>query len=86
MATTIGTKNIGRPAPRWYRITKKIVYGLFATALFSSTLQRFGVSDKDVTLIAAWLVSGMETLGAILANGEDYIVQDKQTQSPNHPI
>jgi len=81
--TTIGKKNIGRPAPRWYRITKKIVYGLFATALFSSTLQRFGVKDADVTMIAAWLISIMETLGAILANGEDYMVDDKET--PQNP-
>lgn len=43
MATTIKAKNTSEPAPRWFRITKKIVYGLFATALFSSTLQRFGV-------------------------------------------
>lgn len=72
MAITIKAKNTSEPAPRWFRITKKIVYGLFATALFNSTLQRFGVSDSDVTLITAWLISIMETLSSILANGEKY--------------
>lgn len=72
MATSISRRNSNQPAPRWFRITKKIVYGLFATALFSSTLQRFGVTDADVTMITAWLLSIMETLGSILANGEKY--------------
>lgn len=70
--TTVKRKNVNQPAPRWFRITKKIVYGVFATALFSSTLQRFGVSDSDVTMITAWLISIMETAGSILANGEKY--------------
>ncbi len=72
MATTIKRKNVNEPAPRWFRYTKKIVYGVFVTALFSSTLQRFGVSDADVNMITAWLVSIMETAGSILANGEKY--------------
>ena len=72
MATTIKRRNVNQPAPRWFRITKKIVYGVFVTALFSSTLQRFGVSDADVNMTTAWLVSIMETAGSILANGEKY--------------
>lgn len=54
-------------SPVWYRITKKIVYGLFTTTLFSGTLQRFGVSDADVALIAGWIIAIMETTGIALA-------------------
>lgn len=74
MATTLKKANINRPAPRWFRITKKIVYGIFATALFSSFLQRFGISDADVNLISGFLIAIIETLNSILANGEDYVV------------
>lgn len=70
--TTVNLSNIAKPAPRWFRITKKIVYGVFATALFGSVLQRFGVSGDDVSLISATLITVMETLGSVLANGEDY--------------
>lgn len=72
MATTLSTNNIGRPAPRWYRIFKKIVYGLFVGTLFTGLLQRFGVSDSDVVIICGYIISITETLGSILANGEDY--------------
>lgn len=70
---TISVKNIDKPSPRWYRIFKKVVYGLFVTTVFSGTLQRFGVSDGDVNLIAGWLIAITETLGSILANGENYV-------------
>jgi hypothetical protein len=73
MSTTISKKNISRPAPYWFRVTKKIIYGIFATALFTSLLQRFGVSDADVNLICGFMIATTETLGSILANGEDYV-------------
>lgn len=71
--TTISNKNINRPSPRWYRIFKKVVYGLFVGTLFTGLLQRFGVSDADVVLICGYIISFTETLGSILANGEDYV-------------
>lgn len=72
MATTISRKNTSKPAPRWFRNLRKVVYGIFATALFTSTLQRFGISDADVNLISGILIAITETLGSILANGEVY--------------
>jgi len=83
MATTIKKSNLNRPAPRWFRITKKIVYGIFATALFSSFLQRFGISDGDVNLISGFLIATIETLNSILANGEDYVSTRKKKSSSN---
>jgi hypothetical protein len=75
---TASRRNVNRPAPKWFRITKKIVYGVFATALFTNFLQRFGVSDADVTLLSGFLISITETLSSILANGEDYTTINKK--------
>jgi hypothetical protein len=77
---SISVKNIVKPAPRWYRILKKAVYGLFATVLFSDPLQRFGVSDGDVNLISGFIIAFTETLGSILANGEEYAKSDTDAQ------
>lgn len=71
--TTLSRKNIYRPSPRWFRILKTVVYGLFVGTLFTGLLQRLGVSDNDVTLISGFIISFIETLGKVLANGEDYV-------------
>lgn len=71
--TTVSRRNAYRPSPRWFRITKKIVYGIFVTTMFTGLLQRLGVSDADITLISGFIVTIMETLSSILANGEDYV-------------
>ena len=76
--TTIGTKNIGRPAPRWYRITKRCIYIAQAGGMVTGLLTRFGMSAEDQLLLGGCVTLVMEMLGAILANGEDYIVQEKQ--------
>lgn len=70
---TVSRNNVNRPSPRWFRILKKIVYGLFVGTLFTGLLQRFGVSDADVVLICGYIISFTETLRSILANGEDYV-------------
>jgi NAD(P)H-flavin reductase len=72
MATTISKNNVNKPAPKWYRIFRHVVYGLFTGTLFTGLLQRFGVSDSDVILICGYLISVTETLGLVLANGEKY--------------
>ena len=77
MATSIKKSNINRPAPRWFRITRTVVYGLFVGALFNNTLQSFGISDGIVNQISGWTIAIMETLGKVLANGEDFINVNK---------
>lgn len=72
MATTIKRKNINQPAPRWFRITKKIIYALTGSSILTGTLTRFNVTDADSLLIIGWMILIMETLDGIMANGEKY--------------
>ena len=76
--TTIGKKNIGRPAPRWYRITKRVVYMAQAGGMLTGVLTRFGMTPEDQLLLAGCVTFGMEVLAMVLANGEDYMVDEKQ--------
>lgn len=65
--TTISVKNFKKPIPRWFRLTQRVVYGLFVGALFTSTLQRFGMTDADVSLLSGWIIALMEVTGGLLA-------------------
>ncbi len=75
---TLKTDNIHKPAPKWYRQLRIVVYSLFVTALFSDTLQRLGLSDADVNYCTGWLIAIVETLGKLLANGEEYSSVNKK--------
>lgn len=70
--TTVSINNGGKPAPRWYRIAKQVIYLLTGGSVLSGTLTRFGVSDKDCLLIMGWIVTIGEVLGFVLANSEVY--------------
>lgn len=70
--TTVKASNVFEPAPRWFRILKKVLYTLTGSSVVTGTLQRFGVSDADCLLIMGWLVLVGELLSSILANGETY--------------
>lgn len=65
--TSFSLKNFKKPMPRWFRLTQRVVYGLFVGALFTSTLQRFGMSDADVTLLSGWIIALMEVTGGLLS-------------------
>ena len=80
---TLSSKNTGKPAPRWYRKFRAIFYFLFVGALFNETLQRFGCTAEDVTFISGWLIAIVESLGMLLANGEDYIKTSKDENDDN---
>jgi len=69
---SVSFKNAMKPAPRWFRITKKIVYALQAGGMLTGTLTRLGISDADQLFIAGWVTFGMETLSLVFANGEVY--------------
>lgn len=64
--------NIKLPAPRWFRITKKIIYTLTSASIFTGTLTRMGVSESDTILIIGWLLLIGETLNEFLASSERY--------------
>lgn len=75
--TTISSKNIGTPAPRWYRITKKIIYTLTGSSILGGTLLRFGFTSDDGLLVMGWLMVIGESLDSLLANGQAYISKDE---------
>jgi len=70
--TSISRKNINKPAPKWYRIAKKVIYALTGSSILSGTMQRFGISNDDCLLIVGWLIVVIEIFDSILANGETY--------------
>ncbi len=82
---SLSIKNAMRPAPRWFRIAKKVIYALQAGGMLTGTLTRLGISDADQLFIAGWVTFGMETLSLVFANGEDYIstTQDANTGNQN---
>ena len=65
-------KNSALPAPRWFRITKKIIYALAGSSILTGTLSKVGIPDDVSVLIIGWLLLIGETLNEILANGERY--------------
>jgi hypothetical protein len=70
--TTISFENAGKPAPKWYRVSKRIIYLLVGSSIASGTLTRFGVSDADALLFMGWLTLLGEIAGIVLGNGEVY--------------
>ena len=66
MATTIGVKNISAPAPKWFRTTKRIIYLLAASSIFTGTLTRFGITTDDQQLITGWMPLVGEILTMLL--------------------
>lgn len=72
MKTTLKVNNGSKPAPAWYRKTKRIIYLITSGSVLTGTLSKFGLSDADQMLIIGWLMMGLEVLNIILANGETY--------------
>lgn len=70
--TSFNPLNFSKPAPKWFRVLKFLIYLLSSGSLLSGTLQRFGISDADCALILGWIMVIGETLDAMLANGQVY--------------
>lgn len=73
--TTISTKNVSKPAPKWFRKTKKAVMILVLAA--NVMIASWGLTDQLlVARLQLWCTVGiqaiLEALDAMLANGEDY--------------
>jgi hypothetical protein len=77
---TVKTSNFNKPAPRWYRVTKRIVYLITSSGITTGTLTRFGIPESDQLLIMGWLIFLMEVISVVLANGEEY---SKSYSAPN---
>lgn len=79
--TNISLTNVNKPAPRWYRKSKRII-GLLSGPTVMAVFQVFNLTDKqmaNVGIIIAFLPTLLEIFSALLANGEHYaIVPDEE--------
>lgn len=74
--TTFSIQNFNRPAPKWVRLSKRIIYLLAGSSIATGTLDRFGVSSEDQKLIMGWLLIIGEIISIMTANGEVYAQAD----------
>lgn len=76
MPTSVSINNTKRPAPKWFRKTKKAI-GILTVAA-NVMVASWGFTDQLlVTKLQLWCTVGigaiLEALEALLANGEDYV-------------
>lgn len=74
MATTVSMKNIGHPAPRWFRRSKKAI--LIATMAANAMIASWGFPDQLLTTrLQLWCTIGigslLEAIEALLKDDED---------------
>jgi len=79
--TNLSIDNINKPAPKWYRKSKRVI-GLLSGPTVMAVFQVFNLTDKqmaNVGVIIAFLPTVLEVFSAILANGEQYApTEEKQ--------
>jgi uncharacterized membrane protein len=79
--TNISLTNVNKPAPKWYRKSKRVI-GLLSGPTVMAVFQIFNLTDKqmaNVGIIIAFLPTLLEVFSALLANGEQYaILPDEQ--------
>lgn len=73
--TTVKLSNHAKPAPKWFRKSKKAV--LILTVAANSMIASWGLTDQLLTTrLQLWCTIGivalLEALEIVLANGEDY--------------
>lgn len=72
MATTISIRNTSKPAPRWFRRTKKAVTILSDTAVIILLALGHAENSLAMLLIRVGLSGLLTAMESLLANGEDY--------------
>lgn len=73
MATTVSMKNIGHPAPRWFRRTKKAI--LIMTMAANAMIASWGFTDELLTArLQLWCTIG---IGALLESIEALLKDDE---------
>jgi hypothetical protein len=79
--TNISLTNVNKPAPKWYRKSKRVI-GLLSGPTVIAVFQIFKLNDHQMASVAtiiAFLPTLLEVFSALLANGENYaIVPDEQ--------
>lgn len=64
-------ENAGKRAPKWYRVTKRIIYLVAGSSIVTGTLGRFGVSPDDQNLIIGWIIMVGEILNILLVEADE---------------
>jgi len=81
--TNISLTNVNKPAPKWYRKSKRVI-GLLSGPTVMAVFQVFELTDKqmaNVGIIIAFLPTLLEVFSAILANGEHYAIVPDEPES-----
>ena len=74
MATTVSMNNIGHPAPRWFRRTKKAI--LIVTMAANAMIASYGFTDELFTArLQLWCTIG---IGALLEAVEAVLKDDEE--------
>jgi hypothetical protein len=74
MATTVSMNNIGHPAPRWFRRTKKAI--LIMTMAANAMIASYGFTDELLTArLQLWCTIG---IGALLESIEALLKDDEE--------
>lgn len=80
--TSLSTTNLSKPAPRWFRKTKRAVTVLADTAV----IMLLATGHQENSIIMLWCrvgISGILTaLESFLANGEDYVFTVPENKQP----
>lgn len=75
----IGLQSVSKPAPRWFRITKKLINNI--TTFTIGILLLIGYGSDSLTLLIIKLSQSfiMDTLDTFISNGEVYAQAETQT-------
>jgi hypothetical protein len=78
---TASITNVNKPAPRWFRKTKKALTMLADTAC----VMLLAMGHQENSLIMLWCRVGLsgvlQSLEALLANGEEYVAVDNNPET-----
>lgn len=82
-------QNISKPAPRWFRKTKKATMILVVAA--NTMIASWGLADQlFVTRLQLWCTIGiaalLEALESLLSNGEEYVKPEQPTVEASKPV
>lgn len=82
---TVSTNNVNKPAPRWWR---KLEDGLLMILIPATVAIIMGwdfaddaFANKLTLIINTGIVALIKFIGKILANGEEYVAVDKNTDT-----
>lgn len=77
----IGKSSINKPAPRWFRITKKLINNITNFTIGILLITGHGEGSLVMLIIKLSQSFVMETLDTFMSNGEVYALENTQTET-----